>query len=306
MAQAKTQERAESVESTEGAVTVASSNAVVEYDDSMFEEGAGAGMEGAGQEAFAIPFLSILQKGSPQVDPDQPNAYIDGARAGNILETVSMQLFDGKVGVMIVPCAYKRAFLRWGPRDSGGGFKGEFTGDEVAVMRSKGQIVEMDGKLYAPTEDGSVNVHRSDRFAEVRNHYCMLIEPESQTYKQVLLSLSSTQIKKSKGLMSILDGVRDVNRSGQKFKPATWANLVRMTTVSESNDKGSWYGVKFELAGLVRSALPKPFAAEVFSAGKAFNEAVTRGTVAARFEDTDLHPSVSERGGADAGADPFQ
>ena len=43
-----------------------------------FAADAGAGMEGAGQESFAIPFLSVLQKGSPQVD-EASGAALEGA-----------------------------------------------------------------------------------------------------------------------------------------------------------------------------------------------------------------------------------
>ena len=43
-------------------------NTALALSASMFADDAGAGMEGATAESFAIPFLSVLQKGSPQVD----------------------------------------------------------------------------------------------------------------------------------------------------------------------------------------------------------------------------------------------
>ncbi len=81
----------------------------------MFESDAGSGMEGTDSESFAIPFLMVLQKGSPQVDEAAGEA-IEGAKAGMLFENVTSRMFDGKVGVNIVPCAYRRVFLRWGPR----------------------------------------------------------------------------------------------------------------------------------------------------------------------------------------------
>jgi hypothetical protein len=242
-----------------------------------FAADAGAGMEGAGQESFAIPFLSVLQKGSPQVD-EASGAAIEGAKAGMLFENVTGRMFPGKEGVLIVPCSYRREFLRWGARDNGGGFKGAFTAEEVAEMRNKGQIVELEGKLYAPEPDGSVNEKKSDRFNDTRNHYVLILDEKTGAWAEALLSLTSTQIKKSKALMSALAAVKLKNAAGQMFTPPTFANVVRVTTTPESNDKGTWFGVKFELAGQVDRT-------EVYAAAKAFHANIAKGGVQVKYED---------------------
>jgi hypothetical protein len=242
-----------------------------------FAADAGAGMEGAGQESFAIPFLSVLQKGSPQVD-EASGAAIEGAKAGMLFENVTGRMFSGKDGVVIVPCSYKREFLRWGARDNGGGFKGAYTPEDVADMRSKGEIVELEGRLYAPEADGSVSDKKSDRFNDTRNHYVLILDQETGAWAEALLSLSSTQIKKSKALMSALASVKLKNAAGQMYTPPTFANMVRVTTVGESNDKGTWFGVKFELAGQVDRA-------EIYAAAKAFHANIAKGGVQVRYEE---------------------
>jgi len=68
---------------------------------------AGAGMENTNAEDYAIPFFNILQNGSPQVDEARGKA-LKGAKAGMIFETVSQKMHDGKTGVILVPCAYRR------------------------------------------------------------------------------------------------------------------------------------------------------------------------------------------------------
>lgn len=254
-----------------------------------FAADSGGGMEGAGQESFAIPFLQVLQKGSPQVD-EASGVAIEGAKSGMLYDTVTGKLFDGKAaGVLFVPCAYKRVFIHWGPREgAGGGFKGELTGDAIAQMRAAGKIVEFEGRLYAPLPDGSVNEKKCDRFSDTRNHYGMLVDEETGAYTPVLLSLTSTQIKKSKMLMSLLAGVKLKGAAGY-FTPPTYANQIRVTTVPESNDKGTWHGVRFELQGQVR-------AADLYEAAKAFNATVAKGAVAANYEAAD------EAAGATSGA----
>lgn len=263
------------------------SNAALAVSASMFAEDAGAGMEGATAESFAIPFLSVLQKGSPQVD-EASGAALEGAKAGMLYENVNSKLLDGKAGVRIVPCSYRRVFLRWAPKGSdGAGFKGELAPEVVADMRAKGEIVDMDGKLYIPLADGTVNDKKCDRISDTRNHYVLLLDADTGGWKEALVSLTSTQIKKSKMLMSALASVK-VNGPSGMFTPPTFANVVRMSTVPESNDKGTWFGVKFELAAQVDRA-------EVYAAAKAFHASVSKGTVVAKYEDAE--DGVSEQRG---------
>jgi hypothetical protein len=251
-----------------------------------FAADAGAGMEGAGQDSFAIPFLSVLQKGSPQVD-EASGAAVEGAKAGMLFENVTGRMFSGKEGVLVVPCSYRREFLRWGSRDNGGGFKGAYTPEAIAEMRAKGQVVEVEGRLYAPEPDGGVNPNRSDRFNDTRNHYVLIIDQTTGAWTEALLSLSSTQIKKSKMLMSALASVKLKNGAGQLYTPPTFANYVRLTTAGESNDKGTWFGVRFELAGTVDRA-------EVYAAAKAFHTNIAKGGVQVKYEQHEDAPATAE------------
>ncbi len=243
-----------------------------------FAADAGQGMEGAGQDSFAIPFLSILQKGSPQVD-EASGQSIEGAKAGMLFENVTGRMFNGKEGVIIVQCSYRREFLRWGGRDAGGGFKGAITPEVVAEMRAKGDIVELDGKLYIPEKDGTVNPKRSDNVKDTREHYILIVDQETGAWAEALLSLTSTQIKKSKMLMAALAAVKLKNSAGQLFTPPTFANMVRVTTVPESNDQGTWFGAKFEVVGQV----DRP---ELYAAAKAFHANIAKGSVQVKYEGT--------------------
>src|SRR5690606_30643086 len=138
--------------------------------------------------------------------------------------------------------SFRRAFIRWGSDESGEGFKGEYTPDEVQAMRDRGQVVEFENRLYFPQADGSVHEKKCDRLSDTRNHFVLILDEEG-SWKEALLSLSSTQIKKSKMLMAALANVKLSGKSG-RFTPPTYANIVRITAVPESNDKGSWYGVR--------------------------------------------------------------
>lgn len=272
---------------TKNEVTISGNNPVALADD-MFAADAGSGMEGATSESFAIPFLSVLQKGSPQVD-EASGAAVAGAKAGMLWDNVAGRMFDGKEGVTIVPCAYRRVFLRWAPKGSqGSGFKGELSADQVAGMRASGQIADLDGRLYVPLQDGTVSEKKCDRISDTRNHYVLLVENETGAWVQALLSLTSTQIKKSKMLMSALASVKLNGPSGM-YTPPTFANMVRLTTIPESNDKGTWFGTKFELSGRVNRA-------EVYAAAKAFHASVSAGSIEVKYEAPAESAESADRG----------
>ena len=53
--------------------------------------------------------------------------YVEGAKPGMIYNTVTSECFDGKKGIKVIPCYYKKDFPEWsdrgdGPRCSGGKF----------------------------------------------------------------------------------------------------------------------------------------------------------------------------------------
>jgi len=234
-----------------------------------------AGFEGVDKDSFAIPFIQILQKMSPVVDEDS-SAYIEGAKAGMFMNTVSQKLFDGKKGIKIIPCAFKRSFIQWGARNASGGFKGEMTPEEFEAIRSdKSRVIEVDGKFYAPLEDGSVDPKKSDYYADTRSHYVILLDEETGEYSRCILSLSSSQIKSSKKLMTQLQG-KKINAGGKMVTPPTFLNFARATTIGLSNDNGSWSGIVFDLEGLVTDK-------HLFEEAKAFYAQVRGGEVAADY-----------------------
>lgn len=248
-------------------------------EDIDFSDGAGEGMEGATADSFAIPFLSVLQKGSPQVD-ETSGVALEGAKAGMLFENVTGRLYDGKVGVNIIPCAYRRVFVRWGPKGSEGpSFRGELSPEEVAAMRARGDIADVDGKLLVKLPDGTLNEKKCDTVRDTRNHYILIVDPDGG-WTNALLSLSSTQVKKSRMLMSALGSVKKIRREsdGAMVEPATYASLVHVSTVPESNDKGSWYGIRFEIVGRTPTK-------DLYAAAKAFNRSVREGVIESKYDD---------------------
>jgi hypothetical protein len=224
----------------------------------------GAGMEGTDKDSFAIPFLKVIQSNSPQVTRNE-SEYMPDAKPGMFLNTVTNELFDGDEGVVFLPCSYQRRFIQWAPRGDSAGYKGEHMPEEIAMKRDAGEITELDGRLYLTK--GTPNPKEHDSIVDTRNHFGILIGEKSSS--KVLMSLSSTQIKKSKQLMSMLSEVKIDTPQGL-VTPPTWMNKIRLKTVPESNDQGSWFGIKVENEGFIKDP-------ELYKLGKEFHETVTEG-----------------------------
>jgi hypothetical protein len=217
----------------------------------------GRGFEEADAESFAIPFLAVLQKQTPWADPDDA-AYIKGAKPGMFINTVTLELYDQ---VDVIPCAYQRRFNRWAPRDLGGGFKGAHLPSAIAGMEAANVIkASEEGRLFFPLPDGSINEKKCDILTDTRMHFCLLVKGDGKL-EGVLISLSRTQLKKSKQWMTLMQ-----NRGGDMF-----STVYQLSTRDEENDKGKWKGVAIEV--------DRPAEAEEVNAGANFYASVIKGVV---------------------------
>lgn len=232
-----------------------------------FAADAGSGLEGTGAESFAIPMLMILQQLSPQV-VKASGKFIQGAEAGMFYESIGDVLADGNKGIQIIFCAYRRVYLRFDKDDK---YRGELAPEAVSRGQMAGQYIDVKGKLYVAGADGKVDVDESDVLQDCRNHYILIVDPKTGDWRQALLSCRSTQIKKSRMLMTALASIK-VKIEGGTVMPPTYASIVRATTVPESNDEGDWFGWQFKLEGFVESK-------ELYNAAKKFHQSITAGLV---------------------------
>ena len=226
----------------------------------MFEQDAGMGLEGADKDSFAIPFITILQPLSPVVVDE----IVDGAKAGLFFNTVSQQLAKD---IQFVPVAFQRKFLRWSPREKGGGYKGEYSPIDVELDRVEGMMKGDDGRYYI----GGTNPKEHDQLKDTRNHFVLVLRPEGG-WSPALISLASTQIKRSKRLLSRIQGVQLRGANGQLFTPPSFSHIYSASTEKESNDQGTWYSWVIDVVGPVQDG-------ELYNAAKAFHAQIVAGQV---------------------------
>ena len=226
---------------------------------SMYEEDVGAGFENADRDSYSIPFINILQSGSPQVKKSD-GAFIKGAEEGFLYNSVSQEVVNGEAGLYVIPCYFTRRFVEWLPRDAGGG--GGLAGEHL------------------PSDNIVVNCQRNDKnqmvtangnsLVDTRTHYCLIVNRESGLFTPALISMSSTQVKKSRQWMTRMESIKFKNAQGALFTPPMFSHMYHLTTIPEQNDQGSWYGWRIETAGPVEDT-------GLYSAAKSFRDAVKSG-----------------------------
>lgn len=219
-----------------------------------FASDAGRGTEGADKDSFAIPFISCLQPLSPCIVDNT----IPGARAGLFHNSITNAVHER---VRVVPVAFQRRYLAWMPRAAGGGFKGEYSVADVEG-NTLGWVKNAEGRMVLP--DGS-------ELKDTRNHY-VLVLGAAGGWSPALISLSSTQIKKSKRWLSLMQSIQMTDAKGGFFTPPTFSHIYELHSIKEQNEKGQWFGVEPTLIGPVEDAA-------LYAAAKAFNAQVIAGKV---------------------------
>lgn len=250
---------------------------------SPYGEDAGAGFEDVTSEDLAIPFISILQNGSPQVDQDAPE-YIDGAKPGDIFNSVTLETFDGSDGILFIPVHRHHHFVEWIPRDQGGGF--------VATYEPSNPMVQ---DARAGGAFGTLETPDGNDLVETFSVFGLMLDPDSpEEYQQVLIAFSSTQIKHYKRWMTRMRSIVMRDDDGRRFTPPMFAHLFGLTTQKEENKKGKWYGWNIRFNGDNADASRLETDDERYQAAKGFRDLLLEGTAKAAYQTVNQDPEAED------------
>jgi hypothetical protein len=224
-----------------------------------FEDDAGNSFAGMNQDDFALPFLRLLTNTSPEV------GELEGALPGMIHNTVTNELFDGKKGVRVIPCAYVRQYIEWAPRGSG-------TGAPLHIYPATSDILS---KTRREPGDNKDYLDNGNYIENTANHYVMVLDANNVP-SPALITMKSTQLKKSRKWNSMMAAVKIPGKNGL-FTPPMYSQIYLLTTQGESNDKGKWFGWEIERIGSVEDA-------GVYMAAKQFAQSINAGEVKVKHE----------------------
>ena len=210
---------------------------IVTFDDNLLA--GGTGLEEMTTEDFAIPFIRVLQPLSPQVQK-QDGKYVAGASAGDLYNTVTDEIYDGEKGISIVPCAYTKKYLEWIPREKGGGLVNP--NHDISIL-SKCVRDEVTNRFITP--DGN-------EIVETAQFFILVLEDEPQ---QAVLAFTSTQLGVARKWSTMLRMARVQNNKGVSVGAPMFAYTYKLTTNTQSNEKGSWNGYSVNQEGITELSI---------------------------------------------------
>jgi len=225
---------------------------------SLFEEDAGSGLENVTSDDITIPRLKILQAMSPEVNK-KDGKYIEGAVAGDITNTVTKEIFREEVGCFVLPVSYRRMFLEWQPRETGGGLVTQHFDPEILRQTKKDR-------------DGRDVLDNGNYIQTSATHYCLVLDGDS--FQQVMIPMAGTQLKKSRTWNAVMASLKVKKADGGVFTPPTYSHKYKLTTVQESNDRGTWFGWNVDMVGPVTEE-----ETDMYLAAKQFSQTVNSENV---------------------------
>lgn len=185
-----------------------------------------------------LPRIDVLQAISPQVKKSDPK-YIEGAEQGLIFNTLSGELYGSEI--TIVPVVFRREFIVWQDRKSGGGFRGAFSTEAEAEAERM--------SLDNPDDHEVVETHV---------HFVILIHDDGRM-EEAVLSMSKSKRKVSRKLNSLIQMV-----PGDRF-----ARAYKVTAVEADGPKGEYWTFDVNGLGYVTE--------DVWKRGQQSYEAIMRG-----------------------------
>jgi len=225
------------------------------------EEFSGQGQEYITARDTKLPILKLLSSNSPVLNPSDAK-YNEKAKQGDIYNEITNSLYRGNEGVLVVPCLYMNTFNEWADR-------GDSPGRPIQIHR--------DASIINQTQrgdDGRDRLQNGNYVEDTGNHFVYILDKNYTPIEQALITMKSTQKKKSKLWNSMMQSRRLEGKKGF-FTPPSWATVYRLGTVQESNSKGNWPGwsVAFD------SYLDKPEHSESLKLTKSFYQSAMESDI---------------------------
>lgn len=158
--------------------------AVVKSDvPDYIKQGGGRGNENVDMADMVIPRIEVAQALSKCLKESDP-AYIEGAKQGDLYNTVTRENYGS--AVKVVPVLFKKEYLAWRNQDLGGGFAGAYP----SVVECQGRIAQEEKpEEWEATETAQQLV---------------LVFKEDGTTEEAVVSMNKTKLKVSKNWNSLI------------------------------------------------------------------------------------------------------
>ena len=228
---------------------------------STFEEDSGQYQENLTADDQSIPFLKIAAKADEEIGAKEVDSY----------NSVTGVVYSKETDIKIVPVYFEPAWIEWAPRGQG-------TGGPVNIFKS-----EKEAPQTERNEDfKDMVVGGNGNYIEyTHQHYCLNLDTESMTTTSALVSMKSTQLKKSKKLNTMVMS-QVLQGSKGPFNPPRFAYIYNFKTIPESNNKGDWHGWSISLDRMLN--MENETEMGIYATAKMFRNAIAAGDVEVKHE----------------------
>jgi hypothetical protein len=223
---------------------VAPSSEVAPYD---WSKEASTGFEGTKAEDLGIPFLQIIQKGSPEFDEthkDHPKKRIEGVKPGMIINSLSRKIVysgDKTKPLKFIPCYAEKLYPEFKTRDSGGGFV-KMHRDPNILLRTERNEKNKDILVSGSGEGNEI----------ITTHYFYGFAQIEGAWEKVIIGMTSTQLKNGRRWLNMMQSIK-ING----VTPPMFSHSYNVMTDIEKNNEGSWYGWNFEVSLMLNPNIPQ-------------------------------------------------
>ena len=164
------------------------------------------------------------------------NKEIAEKKATKAVTMFDDSLLSGGTGlaISIVPCAYTKKYIEWIPRNKGGGFVN--ANHDISIL----------SKCTRDEETNRFITVNGNEIVETAQYFVLVLDPEPQ---QAVLALTSTQLGVSRKWLTMLRMSKVQNKKGESVDAPMFAYTYRLTTTTQSNDKGTWHGYSVNQEG---------------------------------------------------------
>ena len=163
-----------------------------------------------------------------EVDPNH-SEYVEGAKEGDFINTVTGENYGSSL--IVVNTHFKEEYVIWRKRTEGGGLVGNFT-------------TRVEAEKYL--EDNGLDADKHD-ITQTHIHTLLRMDEKTQEISDIpfLFDCASSKLKVSRDWnVQLLKLGGNVNR---------FSYMWRMSSVPQSNAKGSWVNIDIEPVGWLKA-----------------------------------------------------
>jgi hypothetical protein len=226
-------------------------SAVMTERPAYLQKGGNQGRENITAEDTLLPRLEIVQSLSPALDETKPE-YIDGAKAGDLVNSVTHQIYDKPV--LFVPVMFIKQFNIWKLRLAGGGFMGSYPTKAEAQAELNERVPVNDQHQYEILD------------TPVFYGLVVLETEEGVALQRISISMPKTKAKHARRLNSLID------LSGEN----SYHRVYGIGTVTDKSPKGEFKNFTIEQMGYPNEL--------VVTEAEAFYKVVKSGAVNVRVD----------------------